>query len=125
MTVNERLATALKIADENNRRLAVRMAKIEAAITAICKATGIELEFENPEIEEAAKAILGLEPKGETGYCCGCNAECEASHPLDEDGTPLNPHHSIRLDSATGAVSLVHKGLDALAKGAAQVEANV
>lgn len=60
-TVNERLATALKIADENNRRLAVRMAKIEAAVTAICEATGIELEFENPEIEEAAKAILGLD----------------------------------------------------------------
>jgi len=61
-TVNERLATALRIADENNRRLAVRMAKIEAAVTAICQATGIELEFENPEIEEAAKAMLGIDP---------------------------------------------------------------
>ena len=63
-TVNERLATALKIADENNRRLAVRMAKIEPAITAICEATGIELEFENPEIEEAAKAMLGIDGDG-------------------------------------------------------------
>lgn len=69
-TVNERLSSALLIADENNRRLAVRMAKLEAAITAICEATGIELEFENPEIEEAAKAILGLEIKADSaaGY---------------------------------------------------------
>ncbi len=60
-TVNERLSSALLIADENNRRLAVRMAKLEAAVTAICQATGIELEFENPEIEKAAKAILGID----------------------------------------------------------------
>lgn len=57
-TVNERLASALMIADENNRRLAVRLAKVEAAVTAIAEHIGLELVFENPEIEEAAKAIL-------------------------------------------------------------------
>lgn len=102
-TVNERLASALMIADENNRRLAVRLAKVEAAITAIAEHIGLELVFENPEIEEAAKAMLGLEPRSE------CNPECEKNHPLDEDGTPLNPHYSVGLDLTTGNISLLHK----------------
>jgi hypothetical protein len=59
-TVSERLATALLIANENTKRMAVRLAKVEAALTAISLHIGLELVFENPEIEQAAKEILGM-----------------------------------------------------------------
>jgi hypothetical protein len=60
-TVNERLSSALIIADENNKRLAVRLAKMEAAVTAIAEHIGLELVFEAPEILDAAKEMLGIE----------------------------------------------------------------
>lgn len=28
-------------------------------------------------------------------YCCGCSPECEKSHPKDDDGMELDPHHRI------------------------------
>lgn len=57
-TVNERLAMALQIANSNNMGLAVRLAKVEAALTAICDHIGLELEFDESEVKAAAEKMI-------------------------------------------------------------------
>jgi len=57
-TVNERLALALQVANSNNMGLAVRLAKLEAVMTALCEHCGVEVEFDESEVKAAAEKMI-------------------------------------------------------------------